>query len=294
MDDSQDGKQSSRERTAALVERFKYMLDTDPEFREQMEQAAMRIASNIQQMHTEIAAVTADLASGVQALQKKLVSIANQVEPVLRNLFNGFEQLPEAIHHAVISLAQESWFISPDMSLTEPSEAAELFTTGRRDEGNQRLAAYFESIVDEIETTLTEALPQRARLISSAFSAHRRGEYELAIPVLFAQADGVCADLAKGSLFQSDRSQAKGAPARPETAAFVDAMESDVFWTALLSPLGQKIPINFNVKERGSGLYDLNRHMVMHGESLGYGTAINSLKCISLLSYVAWVLKESQ
>ena len=36
----------------------------------------------------------------------------------------------------------------------------------------------------------------------------------------------------------------------------------------------------------------LNRHEVLHGESVDYGTEINSLKAISLLYYIASVLGE--
>mgnify|MGYP001564484260 CR=1 FL=1 len=37
----------------------------------------------------------------------------------------------------------------------------------------------------------------------------------------------------------------------------------------------------------------LNRHQVMHGESVNYGSEINSLKALSPLNYVAVVLQEA-
>lgn len=294
VDDSQDSKRCNQERAGALAVQLRYRLETDPEFREQMGQAAKNIVSGIRQMHTQIAEMATRVANEGEALQKKFMHVACQVEPVLRSLIDGFKFLPEALQQVVTSLAQENWFISPDMSLTEPSEAAALFLQGEREKGNQRLARYFQNNVNEIERTLIEALPRRAFLIGSAFAAHRRGEYALAIPVFLAQTDGICFDLANGHLFQAERSKRTGMPARPETAAFVDEVESDVFWAALLSPLGRKIPINFTAKERGEGFSGLNRHLVMHGESLDYGTEINSLKCISLLSYAVWVLNKSQ
>lgn len=293
MGDVHDGKRQNRGKAATLAVRFKHRLETDLEFRERMGQYAESVASGIQQWHAQIDAVAARFVSGVEAFQENLALTVDQVEPMLQGLIKSFRLLPAAFRQAVITLAEEGWFISPDMSLTEPSEAAALFMKGEREQGNQRLAMYFESSVDEIERTLTEALPRRAVLISAAFAAHRRGEYVLAIPVFFAQTDGVCFDLANGSLFQTERPK-KGVPIRPATADFVDAFESDMFWRIFLRPLGQKIPINFSKGERGEGFEGLNRHMVMHGESLEYGTKINSLKCISLLSYAAWVLKESR
>lgn len=294
VNDSQDSKRRDQEKAGAPAAQLLYRLETDPEFREQMAQAAKRIASGIQQMHSQLVEMAARVTSGVEEFQRKLTLMAGGVEPVLSCLIDSFNRLPEALRRALTSLAQESWFISPDMSLAEPSDAAVLFMKGEQEAGNQHLAQYFENKLDEIERTLIETLPRRAALISLALAAHRRGEYALAIPLLLAQTDGVCLDLADGHLFQSERAKRKGVRARPETAAFVDKIENDVFWAALLSPLGQKIPINFSSSERGEGFEGLNRHLVMHGESLDYGTATNSLKCISLLSYAAWVLNVAR
>ena len=44
--------------------------------------------------------------------------------------------------------------------------------------------------------------------------------------------------------------------------------------------------------ERESLMNVLNRHEVLHGESVDYGTEINSLKAMSLLYYIASVLGE--
>lgn len=51
---------------------------------------------------------------------------------------------------------------------------------------------YFRGRAVEITSTLKTAFPPRAKIIESAFAAHARGEYELCIPVFFAQADGIC------------------------------------------------------------------------------------------------------
>jgi hypothetical protein len=60
---------------------------------------------------------------------------------------------------------------------------------------------------------------------------------------------------------------------------------------ALLSPLAQTLPIGASERQRNEEFIGLNRHMVLHGESLNYGNKINSLKAISLINYVAHVLK---
>lgn len=259
-----------------------------------MRQSAERIASGIAQMHQQLSDVASQVSSGIKVFQERIAELATLVEPILRNLVEAFQSLPERMQRAVMTLAQEGWFVSPDLPVSGPIDAAIHFASGERDTGNGVLVAYFESNLRDIENTLTNALPHRVVLIRAAFAAHRRREYELSIPVLLSQADGVCFDLAKASLFQSMRAQGRHEAARPATAVYVDAMGRDAFWTALLSPLGQKIPINYSAGERGQSFQGLNRHLIMHGESLDYGTRINSLKCISLLSYAAWVLRTSR
>jgi len=72
---------------------------------------------------------------------------------------------------------------------------------------------------------------------------------------------------------------------------YVEQIASDTYRAALLEPLAQTLPIGASQNERHDGFSELNRHMVLHGESLDYGTEKNSLKAISLINYVSIVLK---
>lgn len=62
----------------------------------------------------------------------------------------------------------------------------------------------------------------------------------------------------------------------------------------MLSPLSKVLPINASEKERRRSLQDrglstwgeLNRHLVLHGETTDYGTQQNSLKAVSLINYL--------
>jgi hypothetical protein len=62
---------------------------------------------------------------------------------------------------------------------------------------------------------------------------------------------------------------------------------------AILSPLAETLPINASENERPRNFNGLNRHMVLHGESLDYGSKVNSLKAISLVNYVSCLTDTS-
>jgi hypothetical protein len=145
------------------------------------------------------------------------------------------------------------------------------------------LCRYFESKNERIEATIIARFPQRAHIISAAFSAHRREEYVLSIPILLAQTDGICKEVIGQYLFMKKDK-------KPCTSAYVEQVAADSLAAAILSPLAQTLPINASEKERPEGTDALNRHEVLHGNSLDYGTASNSLKAISLINYVVSVL----
>lgn len=46
-----------------------------------------------------------------------------------------------------------------------------------------------------------------------------------------------------------------------------------------------EIPLNQSKKNRSPDFSEMNRHRILHGEDIHYGTHLNSLKAISLLQY---------
>lgn len=289
-----DDEKAKTEWAASQASQIMLKFDGDPHFKAKMTEMAANVAKAMVSMREQFASVAATVADGLMQFQKNLALVAERIGPVLEGLREGFRHLPKAMREAVLALGREGWFISPDMPLSEPTEAAALVFEGNLAEAEDKLAGYFEDRLDDIEATLVAALPGRAKIISSAFKAHREGRFELSIPVLLAQTDGVCVDIAEGAFFMSEKRRKKKGDRRPETAAYVEGFESDALWSALLSPLGQALPINFTAAERGKDFKGLNRHLVMHGESNDYGTRVNGLKCISLLSYATWVLRDSK
>lgn len=283
---------AATDQSVSRANQLVHRLSHDPQFIAQFAEMAVSIAGAMAGIRERLAPLAAAVAAGLVRFQADLARVAAQIAPSIEALHENLRRLPETMRRAVLVLAQESWFISPNMPISEPLEAAALLLEGKTLEAEESLVRFFEPRLEAIEATLTAALPARAKVIAAAFNAHREGKFELSIPVLLAQTDGLCLEIAKGAFFMSDRGKRKGAR-RPETAVFVESIESDMLWSALLGPLGLALPINYTASEREDDFVGLNRHLVMHGESTDYGTRVNSLKCISLLSYAEWVLRDS-
>lgn len=206
-----------------------------------------------------------------------------QISNAFEQIQNAFKELNPRTQKALLLLAEHGWYFDLKIPHRGLIKLTNALSDGNISEVEQALSEYFEEHLDEIETSISEKFPHRSHLIKSALKAHQRQEYELSIPVLLAQTDGICFEVASESLFRKENKN-------PRTAKFVKQVASDTFWAALLSPLANTIPINQSEKERPANFVELNRHMVLHGESLDYGTKINSLKTISLINYVAHVL----
>lgn len=145
--------------------------------------------------------------------------------------------------------------------------------------------AHFDSRATSIEAQLVKRFPDRARILTSAMRAHRNGEYVLSIPVLLAQAEGVCVELVGVHLYARR-------DGKPILATYLKLDGQGPFMASLLYPLTTPTPISASAIERASLGDLLNRHSVLHGESTTYDTHANSCRALSLLAYVSWILDE--
>jgi hypothetical protein len=224
----------------------------------------------------------------LQPVTESLAHLKQTIGSIFVELARNLEDLPKRIRPALATLAQHGWYLDPEMDLPGIAEMVLLFKEGKATAAHNELATYFDQRREAILNRLCTAFPQRSNIFTSAFKAHEAGQYELSIPVLLAQADGICLELTGIQLY----SKRDGKTTRVSEA--VATFDVDSFTAALLHPLTEVFPVIFNSRER-AGLSDiLNRHAILHGESVTYGTHINSCKAISLLAFTAWALSDIQ
>ena len=225
-----------------------------------------------------------DLAPVNEQIEKYQKQLRGIITPAFEELQRSFRELPPKIQEALLLLADHGWYMDFNMPLPSLWEIKNALASGEVNKVEEALVEYFEDQLGEIEERLTKQFPHRAHIFSSVFAAHRNQEYCLSIPVLLAQTDGVCKEVVDQYLFMKKNK-------KPRTAVYVEQLTADTYRTALLSPLATSTPIGASEHEREEGFDHLNRHMVLHGESLDYGSKVNSLKAVSLVNYVSQALK---
>lgn len=210
---------------------------------------------------------------------------AKNVAPFLAKLHQAVEQLPQRTKDELEALAMCGWYIDPDMPCSASKELAVLFLEGKNDEGDLLLEQYYDENTRSIESRLIEVFPSREPILSEAFEAHRKGMYALSVPVFLAQADGICKERLGVQLY----CKTKGGNSTQVRDA-IDELELDPLLESLLAPFLKPFSINAGPSQRIDA--QLNRHAVLHGESVVYGTIRNSCKAISLISFTEWALSE--
>lgn len=221
-------------------------------------------------------------------------SISERIAPVLIEMAVAFQEMPPRLQSALLTLGESGWYLDGEQGMSELWDLEALLLDGKVAEVDLILTQHYEERLSDIESYLVKALPNREKILRVVFSAHRRGEFELSVPVLLAQSDGICKDLTGYQLFMK-------AGSKPQVAQYV-AIASDAVSAAMLSPLSEILPINASEKERNLRIkgqssvtwQELNRHLVLHGESLDYGTQVNSLKAVSLITYLVSFLGKAE
>ena len=197
-------------------------------------------------------------------------------------LHRWLEEQPEHDKESLTKLAVRGWFLGPDVPVSSIPQLGHA-VDGTPDEVDIVVGQYIRRRLDVIESALIKSYPDRSHLFKEAFEAHRERRYSLSIRAFLAEADGVFHDRFGKPLFTRKRNDA------------VSAFMSEVtgrFFQAHLHPLTQVIPLWEDTRRLPDTFEGLNRHQVLHGIKADYDTETNSLKAISLLDYLVWVLNR--
>jgi hypothetical protein len=240
----------------------------------------------LQEMQRKLSASFEPLIESVAIMTESTQEISQQLSLCCTRLAEIFEHLPEETRTALTLLGQRGWYISIQMPLPAFYENAKQIELENYHEVDEWMITFYEDNLDKIKLDLLERFPHRSTILECAFEAHERGNYELSIPVLLAQADGICCELTGIQLY----SRRKG---RPITADIIEQRAIDPFSVAIMEPLRLPLPISASPRDRKADEYpsgSLNRHQILHGEIVDYATRVNGYKAISLLQYVATIL----
>jgi hypothetical protein len=196
------------------------------------------------------------------------------------------EQIPPVIKESMKAMMDYGWY--PDINsfaFRALIEFKKETIESSIDDINGAFVEYYKNELSAIKDQLYTKYPKRKEIFQAAFEAHENGNYLLSVPVFLTQIDGIAIDEFEYHFFMKKDKN-------PKTALALKAIQGlGEFSLALLIPLQLDQPIMHRQDKRNENFTGLNRHQVLHGEVVDYGTEINSYKTISLLLYISQASK---
>lgn len=202
----------------------------------------------------------------------------------LHHFLKELQHLPERQREAWITAAERGWY----MNAETPASMRHAVLDGK-DTLDRYMVEHLEEDWTAIIECIISAHPERREILECAFQLHTEGRYLAAIPLMLAQADGICAQALGAHLFTDhEERDAKLAEMASNTDSFIGI---------LLEILGLRTQFSAGISKYSAPKKALapNRNGILHGSHrhLDYGTKINSLKTFSLLAFVIFILTEA-
>jgi hypothetical protein len=225
----------------------------------------------------------------LKSVSENINYMLSSVQKALENsqiALNEYFRVVREIPEYVKILAENGWYFPLDFHPVEINRMASHIKEGNSHIVDEEMIIYIDEELPNIQNQLIKKFPKRSAVINAGIRAHKNNEYFLSIPVFFAQIEGVCEDLT-GDRFFKNKAKA------PLTKEWLKNFETDSYIKILLEPL------TFSGAMRKSQDFDnpigINRHDVLHGNSVDYGDSkINGYKVLSLLYYIGDTVFEAK
>lgn len=201
------------------------------------------------------------------------------------SILNNFSEYFQNIPNELTIIAKHGWFIDLEHSdLMFPNKIANYFKNKQIEKANYELSNYYSTNIKRIFETLISRHKERIDIFESILKCYYDKNYNVIIPTLLTQIDGICYDITKTKFFIRYNNH----PAVLNTLNNKNINIMKIY----LAPITETIPIIKNERESEQFICDLNRHEIIHGTRITYGSKINSLKIISLIKYISDILHD--
>jgi hypothetical protein len=217
-----------------------------------------------------------------RSLIEKVTRISNYInQNVLINLSKfkiNYEKLSKGQKELAERMIRNGWYFSLEL----PLDAHKLLKLNYHD-FNKVLTEFYEQYQEDMCDKIITQYPHRKKILVKAYQAHRKKDYELSIPVMFTQADGISEELFSEKLFSKNNKRL--ATEQQKQILFDENDFIDKCFCIQLATIGQ-LNENYNPTTYKE-CKKFNRHTVLHGKDINYAKKINSIKCLVMLNFLA-------
>lgn len=202
----------------------------------------------------------------------------------------AYHAVKDNIPYYTKCLADIGWYINDSTTLGVSIHAYYFFKLDRIDVVDKIFSEYVESEINKIFDRLINLYPDITVALNEAKSCVDNEMYFAAIPLLVSMSEYIAEKISKKShfLFTTE----KRGPKRFNKAELLygsKLAKHDLFGHR--SIIAKNHSFNEHDKFSLSDSNKINRHAILHGRDIKYGTRVNALKTISFLNYVELTLR---
>lgn len=230
-----------------------------------------QLAENVRKISLVINTVLSTKGSEIDRFLKSIAALANVDWDVI------IER-----HSATVKFAAlEGWFVQPEFDLPQIGELSTLTENNDYELLDNKFTSYIEACESDILERMLQEYPERQDIINEAFRLHREARYLASIPLFLMLAEGIALGKTNLSVFNTRHN-------KPEIAKIFKAThaEARTIENMFSMPLSENHPLSKSKPGK------LNRHRVLHGRDLSYGTKKNSLQALSFLGNIGWIFSR--
>jgi hypothetical protein len=216
-------------------------------------------------------------------VSKAVLEFTERSNELSEKINESFKLLPEAF----LVLGDYGWYLNLDFELGLAIQLHQMLRDGKNEEVDDYLMQYFKSELKEITNELIIRHPTRKRIFEEIIFCVEHRKFFAAIPTVLSQVDGICSDMINMKFFAKDHRRGY----KPKISVYISdqfpLVDNFFFAPIMTSPV-----IMLSENDARNHPFQINRHAVMHGMDVKYGTEVNFFKCFSLLKYLSDVLFE--
>jgi len=217
------------------------------------------------------------------------------INPGLKEHIHRFKQIRESIDlfnkklpKYLVDIASYGWYLDFQTDMDLSVKLANYIEDKEIEKVDAYLIDYYSNDFEKIINKLSTNHPNRKKLFDELKIAFDNEYFSLGIPLVLSQIDGICHDYTNKLFFIKNNKKEKN-PYLPKVSNELIVINNE-FFKAFLAPFFSDAPIFAHEDKLELFPTAFNRHRVLHGLDVDFGTKINFLKAVSLLSYCDDVL----
>lgn len=187
-------------------------------------------------------------------------------------------------------IVNDNWFISFNLiGRLSIKELLEMLDSKDEKKFNKFILDTFPKQQERIFQAIKKIVPHREPLISEIEQLYNNQFYTSVIVLTYTQVDGICSENLGYGFFDTDNKtyELKVSKLKPG-----DGLASKIAFQLKASKNEITRYVKNEIENRTFKKDSYNRHLVLHGHSINYGSKINAMRAISLLDFICTLKSE--